>query len=275
MTAPRQINGIFDFGAVAATTGLRKGVAARFSAADAISRLSTARAAGFGVQLEEGTLPDGSANYGAAATTPAEPVTLQTLGIAAVLVPGSSSGTINDQIVCDANGQFVTSTPYSLSRYVWGRFIETFTAGSDAEYRAAHLQQQVVEVVRPITVSQPLKTTVLGAATVFGTGPGLAFSAAAVALYVARFTGETIRNLSVSLTTAPGGADTVIVAVMKSSDNGATYSATAVTCTISAAAKAATDLVNTASLTAGDIVAVRAISSAGTAAGCAISFDIT
>jgi hypothetical protein len=272
MSVARQIRYIFDFGTTAATAGLRKGVGAYFSAIDSISRQTTARGQVFGIQVEEGTLPDGSANYGQDATHPAETVTLQTLGIAQALVPGSSTATINDQVEINSDGRAIKRTAYSVSSYLLGRFLETFTAGADPEYRADHLQPQVVEVVRQVTGGC---TGAIGAATKFLTAPGSGVAAAQIPLYRARFAGEVVRNLSVNLGTAPGGADTVAFTVQKSSDNGGTWSDLAVTATISAAAKTATDLVNTATLAAGDLLAVKMVSSAGTAAAPLATFDVT
>ena len=158
-----------------------------------------------------------------------------------------------------------------------GQFDESATIGSSDAFVAVELLPQYVETVRQITVSQPLKTTVLGAATVFGATTGTAFGTAAIQLYRARFTGEKIRNLSVSLGVAPAGADTVIVTIQTSTDNGNTWAtpAAAPTATVAGAAFSATDLVNAYTLTAGEIVAFKAVSTAGTAAGAVITADIT
>lgn len=277
MSAARSIFGIWDYGYRAAGAGIRKGIALVVGADNTKAvKASAARAGKFrGVAMDEGAMPDGSANYGQDAEHPAEPVNAQKAGIAAGLVPATQVIVQGDQVVCDANAMFVPRTPYSVSAFIWGQFDESKTIGARAAFAGIELFPHYVEVVRPVTVSQPLKTTVLGAATVYGSGLGLAFSAAPVQLYRARFAGEVVRNLSLSLGIAPGGADTVAAAIMTSTDNGNNWTARAVTCTVSAAAFSATDLVNTYTLAAGEIVGIRFISSAGTAAGACASFDVT
>ena len=55
----------------------------------------------------------------------------------------------------------------------------------------------------------------------------------------------------------------------------ATYAARAVTCAIGPTGHSGADLTNTYALTVGEIVAVQIVSTNVTAAGCAISLDIT
>lgn len=260
---------------IAEGAGLRRGVPVTTGTTTAYGVIADALGEDCqGIQTSEGQLPDGAANYGQDSTRPAEQILVAKKGIVRALVPTAQTITKGMQAIANASGRMIARTAYSFSAFVHGIFDETITT-TTAQYVSLELRQQLVELVRPVSVSQPLKTTVLGAATVYGSGIGLAFSAAPVMLYRARFTGEKVRNLSVSLVTAPGGADTVAATVMKSADNGDTWSALAVTCTISAAAKTATDLVNTATLDAGDIIGIRFVSSAGTAAGAVATTDVT
>jgi hypothetical protein len=82
-----------------------------------------------------------------------------------------------------------------------------------------------------------------------------------------------LRSLRAGLNVAPGGADTVVFTVQKSSDQGATWTDTTLTCTISAAAKSNSDLTNRPAVAAGDWLAVKMVSSAGTAAGPVAGFE--
>jgi hypothetical protein len=79
-----------------------------------------------------------------------------------------------------------------------------------------------------------------------------------------------LKNLRVRLGTAPGGADTVTVNVMK---NGL---ATGITTTITAGGTTNTDLVNIASVAAGDTISFQSVSSATSgAANLSCSVEVT
>lgn len=112
----------------------------------------------------------------------------------------------------------------------------------------------------------------IGAATEYAPRSGNVASAQ-VPLGVATRAGI-IRNLRASLSVAPGGADTVVFTVQKSSDQGATWTDTTVTCTITGAAKSAADTTHAPAVAAGDLLAVKMVSSAGTAAGPVAGFEI-
>lgn len=116
-------------------------------------------------------------------------------------------------------------------------------------------------------------TGAIGAATRFPTTAGGAVSATEVAIGIVTRTGV-LRNLRASLVTAPGGTDTVAFTVRTSSDNGATWAATTLTCTITGNAKAASDLTHFPAVTAGDLLSVQMVSSAGTAATPFIGFEV-
>lgn len=106
----------------------------------------------------------------------------------------------------------------------------------------------------------------LGAATVYLGGIGVAASSTEYPLHIVRRAG-TVRNLYCFLGTAPGGADTVDFTVRK---NGADQTTT---CQIAAAATACNDPSNTFTVVAGDRLSVKAVSSAGTAASAACTFE--
>lgn len=69
-----------------------------------------------------------------------------------------------------------------------------------------------------------------------------------------------IRNLYVKSKTAPGGVLVVTYTVMKSSDGGATFSATALTCTITGTATEGADNTHAVAVAKGDILGIRVTS---------------
>jgi hypothetical protein len=275
-TRPDIVDALVAMGYKAAGAGMRKGVVLVIGTnTKAIIASAVGQGKYRGIQLDEGQLPDGAANYGVDASHPAEMVSAAKKGLIRGLAAGSTTVTAGDQLWSNASGLLITRVPYSFSGFILGQADETATVGTAPQFVDIEMLPQYQEIVRQVTVSQPLKTTTIGAATVYGATTGTAFGTAAIQLYRARFAGETIRNLSASLGIAPGGSDTVAVTVQKSSDNGNTWADTALTCTVSAALFSATDLTHSAVLAAGDILAIKLVSSAGTAAGACVSFDIT
>jgi hypothetical protein len=274
MANARQVRGgLPEYGYRAEGAGLRKGVVLVVGASNIKAKIAAAIGAGKirGIQIDEGTLPDGVAD-------PNLPdlVTAQKTGIAQALVPAASVAAEGDQAWSDATGKVIKRAPFSFSGLVLGQFDEGFTAGANPEYRGVELFPHYVEVIRAITAAS---MDTFAAATRYIGAPGVALNAAQIPIYRARFAGEVIRNLAVSLVTAPGGADTVVFTVMKSSDNGATWTDTALTATISGASKVPADpaavLALSATLAAGDLLAVKAVSSAITAAKPTVTFDVT
>ncbi len=106
----------------------------------------------------------------------------------------------------------------------------------------------------------------LGAATVYLVSPGAAASATEGYLSLATRAGS-LRNLYCALGTAPGGADTVVVTARIAGVD------SVLTCTISAAGTTCNDTSNTPSVTAGQAVSIKAVSSAGTAADLTCSLE--
>lgn len=114
-----------------------------------------------------------------------------------------------------------------------------------------------------------------GAATKYLTAVGQNHAAAQVVLCVVPEGFTNIHSLYVSLVTAPGGSDTYAVTVQKSTDNGATWSNTALTCTVTGANKSNSDTTNRPTVAAGNLLAIKAVSSAGTAAAATASLVVS
>jgi hypothetical protein len=211
---------------------------------------------------------------GGSGTSAGEAIEMVRQGLSRVLLENGQTSSRGGQLVASANqlGAVTPRSPYSFSALVIAQAEEAASAAGTDQQIEAYVQPYWVELVRPVTGGC---TGAVGAATKYLAAPGQAPAASPVALYQARFTGEVVRSLSANLATAPGGADTVAFTVQKSSDNGTTWSDLAVTATITGAAKGASDLVHSATLAAGDLVAIKAVSSAGTAASATVTFDVT
>lgn len=108
----------------------------------------------------------------------------------------------------------------------------------------------------------------LGAATVYLVAPGQNASATEVPLSIVTRS-STSRNLRCYLGTAPGGADTVVFTVRENASD------QILTCTITGAATTCSDTSNTFGSAAGDRISIKAVSSAGTAAGALCSWEET
>lgn len=118
-----------------------------------------------------------------------------------------------------------------------------------------------------------LSTGTIGAATKYMSRGAAAVAASAVVIGTVTRAGV-LRRLYANLLTAPGGSDTVAFTIQKSSDNGGTWSDTTLTCTITGSAKGNSDTTHTPSVAAGDLLAVKMVSSAGTAADPSVGFEI-
>lgn len=108
----------------------------------------------------------------------------------------------------------------------------------------------------------------LGAATVYLVPPGGAPSATELRLAKAT-RAASARSLYCELGTAPGGADTVVFTLRAAAAD------TALTCTITGAATSCSDTLHLPSVTVAQSLAVKAVSSAGTAADALCSFELT
>ena len=228
------------------------------------------------VQLFYGVY-DGQGYVGGTGTAAGEAIALKRQGLGIVMLDANQPVTAGQELIASAGtyGTVKARGNFSGSCVVLGTAEESLSASSSAQRLEAYIQPYRLEDTEPVSVSQPTKTTVVGAATVYGAGVGDAFAAAPVALYVARYAGQTVQNLGVQAAVAPGGADTLIATVMTSTDNGNTYVARSVTCTMTGAAFSASDLANSYTLAAGEIVALRFVSSGGAAAGVSATLTIT
>lgn len=128
----------------------------------------------------------------------------------------------------------------------------------------------------PVYGGSNLAADVIGAATRYLSGPGeTTVNSSAVALGVVTHSGI-VRNLTCNLKVAPGGADTGIFHIQKSTGGGAFANfGTDITVTISAAGVGPVqDTTHQPAVVAGDILAIQVISSAGTAAGPSCGFEV-
>lgn len=278
--AAGQIKNIYDRDFIAGVTGIQQGVGLIIGADEFTAALATAANQGtaLGVCASRGSMPNGTAlDSTTNPTGPFDKVTVQKIGLAAVLVPAATTVTLGQPATVNANGLFVQRVQYSVSGYVWGEFAQTrTTGGTNAELVEMDMKGQYwVELVRQITGGA---TGTITAATKYLAAPGQAVAAAQIALYVARTNGEVLRNLQAALGTAPGGADTVIFTVYRNPLVAGAYTgwvATGITCTISAAGVSGSDLIHTQSLNQGDLVAIQVVSSNVTAAAPTATVDAT
>jgi len=211
---------------------------------------------------------------GGSGSAAGDAIALKRHGLGRLKAAISTAFTRGAQLIADATtlGAVKPRTPYSISAKVIGFAEEALSSSAAVQMLEAFIHPIDVEVVRCISAFAP---TTFPAATRYVGGAGVALSSTVVPVYRARFAGEVVRNLSTNLLTAPGGSDTIITTLQKSSDNGATWTDLALTTTITGAGKTATDLVNTATLAAGDLLAIKAVSTAITAAGLSATFDVT
>jgi hypothetical protein len=112
-----------------------------------------------------------------------------------------------------------------------------------------------------------------GIATKYLAAIGAVHAAAATVLGIIS-SARVLQNLYVDMATAPGGADTYIVTVIKSVDHGSTWTDTALTCTVTGAAKSASDTTHTVSVVAGTLLGIKVVSSAGLAAGTTAGIEV-
>lgn len=204
-----------------------------------------------------------------------ESITVKRQGLGRLKLALNIALSRGDQLIADATtlGTVKPRTPYSHSAKVVGWAEEAQASTAAVKMFEAYVQPQDIELTRNV---HAVASGAIGAATRYIAPGFVGVSAAEVPVFTAQHTGQVIRNLKAQLKTAPGGADTVVFSLVKSSDGGTTWVAIAgITCTISAAGLTAKDYVNTATLTEGDMVAIKMVSSAGTAAQPDVTFDVT
>ncbi len=223
-----------------------------------------------GVNLTEGTHPSG------AVSANTDRVTLLELGLAAVLIAPNNAISRGDQLeIADTTGRLQPRTPFGPSSTIIAEARQALASNASAKWVEGMVRITRIEHCEQVSAGLAYNgVAAIGATTKYLVGPGVALASEARAIYCA-WAAFKIRNLKCSLTTAPGGSDTVIFTVQKSSDGGATWADTALTVTISAAGITGVDTTHAVTLAAGDLLAVKAVSSAGTAAGPFATFQVT
>lgn len=176
---------------------------------------------------------------------------------------GFADGTSSGQLLT-ADRQVLTSAPLGGGGALTGDLTLTLTISSPLAVIGGSLTFNPGGLVHA-RVSGGGKGA-LGAATVYLVSPGAAASATEGFLSLATRAGS-LRNLYCLLGTAPGGADTVAVTARIAGVD------STLTCTISAAGTACSDTSHTPSITAGQAVSLKAVSSAGTAADLVCSIE--
>jgi hypothetical protein len=147
-----------------------------------------------------------------------------------------------------------------------------------ADARGVHPAAGDVEVVRPSSLGSTL-AIVAAATTRYLRRPGyVALNAAAdpAVRGAVRRRGHRATCARVCSIATGAGTDTLVFTVQKSSDGGATWADTALTCTITGnSAKSASDLTDAAVLAAGDVLAVKMVSNGTTAVNPGFAVDVT
>jgi hypothetical protein len=210
---------------------------------------------------------------GGTGTAAGEDLCVKRQGLGTVLLGANRTATLGSELVADAStlGAVKNRTPYSSSATVIGVSEEALSSSSSSQLHEAYIQPYRIEVVRQISTF----TGTIGTVTKYANGIGGTISTNFVPLYLARFDGETVRNLRIDLGTAPGGSDTVAVTVYSNAGYSTTGSASTITCTATGTAKTASDSTHTLTLSAGDVVGFYINSSANTAANITITCDVT
>lgn len=148
-----------------------------------------------------------------------------------------------------------------------------FMSGSD-KAKLDGISSSAVSAYTVIYSSQTGNAT-FGAATVYLGPLGTAAAQVAQIPIGMAIRNGTIGKLFASIKTAPGGSDTATITIQKSSNQGASWSDTILTCPISASGVTCQDNTHNASVSAGDWFATKLVSSAGVAAGPAtVGFEL-
>lgn len=271
--ATRIADDLFTVSYLAGSAGIQDGcIVVRGSDDDSCALPAAALAKGIlGVSKSAGPFGSGTGQTGAA-TSGVDRVAVQKLGRARVLVAANT--TVNrgeDCVIANSSGHGRSRVPSEGTCGILGQFAQSKTTGANPEFVEVDLEIETLE--QSSTVMGGSTNAAIGAATKYLASPGVAVAAAQIPLYVAP-QAATIRNLRAQLGTAPGGSDTVAFTVQKSSDNGATWADTALTATISAAGKSASDVSDVVSIAAGDLLAIKVVSSGATAAFPSCSFQV-
>jgi hypothetical protein len=131
-----------------------------------------------------------------------------------------------------------------------------------------------------VDAASPLQVTGYGsnaatAATRYLSPGWVNHATAQVPLFVVPEGYTNIHSLQVVTTTAPGGTDTYIVTIQRSTDDGANYTDTTLTCTVTGSDLDSYDNTNVPTVAEGDILAIKAVSSGATAAAALATFCVS
>jgi len=275
MGLARAIARLFNLSYFDATGGLQEGQVAGFGPASFQAAALTGTAPHLqpvaGINRTAGVM-------GGSGTHEGEEISCQRLGYAKYLVSPNVATALGGQVIADAGpnlGNVRQRVPYSASALLLGQFEEQHLVGATPELVEGEIRPAWLELVRQVSGSEPSGAPIGNNVTRYLAAPGTALSPTPVALYRARFGGETVRSLGVSLAVKPGNGETVQVIVSRSTDGGATWADTPITTTMTGPDASGADLARTSTLNAGDLVALKVVSFSATAAGLTASFDVT
>lgn len=215
---------------------------------------------------------------GGAGTLAGEEVSVQKLGYAKFLVSPLVAASAGGQVIADSApnlGNVRQRVPFSSSALVLGTFEEDHLVGTAPELVEGECRPTWMELVRPITGFAPAAAPIGNNVTRYLGAPGTPLSDTPIPLYRVRFANESVRNLGITLETPPAAGETVTVTVVRSSDGGATWGDTPLTCIINGPKRAADDLLHWIVLAAGDLLALKVVSFSTPAAGLVATCDVT
>jgi hypothetical protein len=276
MGLARAIARLFNLGFYDASGGFQEGQVAVFGAQP------------FQVQLPSGATPhlqpvagiNRTAGFmGGSGTTLGEEISIQKLGYGKFLVSPQASTELGGNVIADSSagnlGNAIQRVPYSHSAWLLGHFEEARQVGAGPELVEGEVLTTMLEVIRSITAASPAATPIGNNVTRYLGAPGTAVSQTPVPLYRARFSGEVVRNLGVTLAVAPATNETMSVNVVHSSDGGKTWQDLPLACPLTPQQATDANLTDSAVLAAGDVVGVKVVSYSAAAAGLVVSLDIT
>jgi|SRR6185312_1081229 len=147
--------------------------------------------------------------------------------------------------------------------------------GFDQYLRQSNSQQQGASTLSPLSDKVfGSASTAIGAATKYLSAAGTATAASSQVVLDLVTHASTLQNLYANASTAPAGTDTLIFTVQTSTDNGGTWTDSALTCTITGTAKAASDTTHAVAVAAGTLIAIKVVSSGATGAGISAACEL-
>ncbi len=274
--------------------GLARAIARLFNLPylDIAGGLQEGQVAVFGPAAYQATAPSGPTPHllpvaginrmagviGGTGTQQGEEISCQRLGYAKYLVSPNVATALGGQVIADGApnlGNVRQRVPYSASAVVLGQFEEARVVAGSPELVEGEVRPTWLELVRQVTGSEQSAAPIGNNVTRWLGAPGVPLSQSPIALYRSRFGGEVVRNLGATLAIRPADGETVQVVVARSSDGGATFADTPVTCTMTGPQSAAEDLARSLVLARGDVLGLKVVSFSTPAAGLTATFDVT